>query len=94
MLFCRAVAIAPFYSFLDNGVKNMNNYRVDRNDSLNIPCGMNSILYIGENRNKAISMFKRASIGLDTWGGEDNGYGVLFSKWDDKKSAYNELETK
>ena len=72
----------------------MNTYRVDRSDSLNVPCGMNSILYIGDNRNKAISIFKRALIGLDTWCGENHGYGVLFSKWDDKKNDYIVLEGK
>ena len=87
-------AIALFCSVLDKGDRSMNNYRVDRNDSLIVPCGMNSILYIGDNRNKAISIFKRALIGLDTWCGENHGYGVLFSKWDDKKNDYIVLESK
>jgi len=54
----------------------------------------NAKSWVEENRNKANSMFKRASIRLDMWSNENNGYGVLFSKWDDKKNDYIVLDSR
>lgn len=59
----------------------MSDYRVDRVDSKHVPCGMNSILYIGNNFNKAIKIFNEAKTGFNQYNEKDESYGVVISKW-------------
>lgn len=65
-----------------------NNYRVDRVNSRRIPCGMNSILYIGDSWNTARAIFNAAQTGLDSWGKPNATYGVVISVWDASKNDY------
>jgi hypothetical protein len=59
----------------------MNKYRIDRADSQVTPCGMNSIIYIGDKASRARDCFYREHGGLDPWGKSNPQYGLLFSKW-------------
>ena len=45
------------------------------------PCGMNSIIYIGDDMNKAIRVFQNAVTGKDKWNNADPEYGVSLSIW-------------
>lgn len=58
----------------------MNKYRVDRNDSKSVPCGMNSIVYIGDNKRKARLTFVESNIGIDTWGQSNPDHGLTLSE--------------
>jgi len=68
----------------------MNKYRVDRvaKDSTICPCGMNSILHIGDNLSKARQYFLVSRSGFDTWNKPDASYGVALSQWNDVKRDY------
>lgn len=66
----------------------MNTWRVDRADSRVVPCGMNSIQYIGDSERKAIEWYNNCSTGLDPWSMRNDSYGVLLSKWDAAKNDY------
>lgn len=67
----------------------MNNYRVDRNDSeVRTPCGMNSLLYLGDSWDKARQIFNAADVGLDAWNQPNSRYGVTLSVWNDDKRDY------
>lgn len=59
----------------------MNTYRVDRNDCPKTPCGMNSIVYIGDSLGIAKRTFNITRPNIDTWGKEDETYGVVLSRW-------------
>lgn len=65
----------------------MNKYRVDRALSRRVPCGMNSILYCGDNWNKANAIFDNARCGVDTWSNENSAYGVILSVWHGQHSC-------
>lgn len=65
----------------------MNTYRVDRNNAPVTPCGMNSILYIGDNYQQARKVYDAAQTGLDAWGQPNATYGVVLSVWNGE-SAY------
>lgn len=65
-----------------------NSYRVDRANSRRVPCGMNSILYIGDNWEKARKVYAAAEIGRDSWNNENITYGVILSVWDSSKNDY------
>jgi hypothetical protein len=65
-----------------------NKYRVDRTDSLRVPCGMNSIVYIGARKGQASEAFSRAVPGLDAWNKPNPAYGVVLSVWDEQKQDY------
>lgn len=56
-------------------------YRVDRADSLHVPCGTNSILYLGNRAADARTTFYAAPTGIDPWGKPDPTYGLLLSRW-------------
>ncbi len=71
----------------------MNTYRVDRSTSRVTPCGMNSILYVGDSVIQARKVFAEAKPGLDPWNKPSN-HGVLFSCWCDVKRAYVPLKFK
>ena len=62
----------------------MTTYRVDRADSLRVPCGTNSLLYLGNRAADAQAAFYAASTGLDPWGKPDPTYGLLLSRWNDQ----------
>ena len=60
----------------------MPNFRVDRNDSkTSTPCGMNSILYLGDNRRDAQQVFDCAQPGFNHWNEPDKRYGVTLARW-------------
>ena len=59
----------------------MTTYRVDRADSLRVPCGTNSILYLGNRASDAQAAFYAAPTGIDPWGKPDPTYGLLLSRW-------------
>lgn len=65
-----------------------NTYRVDRVNSYRVPCGVNSIIYIGDNWEKARRIFAVTRQGTDTWGAPNAAYGVILSMWDDTKRDY------
>lgn len=59
----------------------MNTYRVDRVNSRRVPCGMNSIRYIGDNAKETHEVFSRLKPGFDVWDRLNCTYGVIFSVW-------------
>jgi hypothetical protein len=59
----------------------MNRFRVDRSDGLYVPCGMNSILYIGDSERLALRAFAQAQPGLNKSSQPNDSYGVVFSEW-------------
>ena len=59
----------------------MSQYRVDRVDSRTVPCGMNSILYLGDSYQQALRVFSKAETGLDAWNQPNPAYGVVLSSW-------------
>ena len=59
----------------------MNKYRVDRNNKRHVPCGMNSIIYLGDNLSEAKRRFQQTLTGFDWWSKVDNNYGVILSEW-------------
>ena len=63
----------------------MSQYRVDRVDSRTVPCGMNSILYLGDNWNAAMRVFSKAETGLDAWNQPNSRYGVILSVWNGQR---------
>lgn len=66
-----------------------NRYRVDRNNSIrSVPCGMNSILYIGDSLKSANSTFNTAVPGLDDWNKANPKYGVTLAEWNSSKNDY------
>lgn len=70
----------------------MNKYRVDRNNKRHVPCGMNSIIYLGDNLSEAKRRFQQTLTGFDWWSKVDNNYGVILSEWRD--GDYHIIETK
>ena len=67
----------------------MNNYRVDRAMSATVPCGMNSILYIGDSWREARRVYAATAPGKDAWGQPNDAYGVLLSVWSDNLRWYD-----
>lgn len=59
----------------------MNTYRVDRTSSRCVPCGMNSLLYLGDDPRAARRVFSEAQAGLDMWNQPNAAYGVILSVW-------------
>lgn len=72
----------------------MNTYRVDRNNKPLAPCGMNGILYLGDNYNAAMFAFNSAKVGIGAWGTPNESYGVVFSKWHPERRDYGVVGTK
>jgi hypothetical protein len=72
----------------------MNDYRVDRADSLYTPCGMNSIVLITSNQREAELVFNHTKPGLNAWNKPDPRYGVLLSKWSALANNYLPLKFK
>ena len=59
----------------------MNKYRVDRNNKRHVPCGMNSIIYLGDNLSEAKRRFQHTLTGFDWWSKVNASYGVVLSEW-------------
>lgn len=67
----------------------MNTYRVDRaREGLSPPCGMNSLLYLGESLNDALRVFHATPGGKDAWNNPDRTHGVMLSIWHPERNAY------
>ncbi len=66
----------------------MNTYRVDRAMSLVTPCGMNSILYIGDSAYEAAKVYNYADPGKDAWNQPNAAYGVILSVWNPDANDY------
>jgi hypothetical protein len=67
-----------------------NQYRVDRVSSRTVvvPCGINSILYMGNSWEEAKEAFAEAKPYFDTWDQPNILYGVILSVWDEDKNDY------
>jgi len=63
----------------------MNTYRVDRVNSRVVPCGMNSIRYLGDNAKEANDAFVKLKPGFDSWDNLNCTYGVILSVWDGER---------
>jgi hypothetical protein len=72
----------------------MSEYRVDRVDELRVPCGMNSIVYVGRSYSKALRIFNQTDTGIDPWGRPDASYGLALSQYDPHKRDYVITKTK
>jgi hypothetical protein len=63
----------------------MNSIRIDRVQhpqlGMSAPCGMNSLIYIGDDMRKALKTFHSVCVGRDAWGKADTTYGVSLSVW-------------
>lgn len=73
----------------------MNTWRVDRNLSAQeTPCGINSILYIGDSHRLATKMFNSTTPGKDSWGKPNESYGVTLACYNKAKGAYEIVRAK
>lgn len=72
----------------------MNDYRVDRADSKRTPCGMNSIMWIGNSEHQARVAFEMTEPGKDAWGKESATYGVILSRWSYAEGDYIVIASK
>ena len=59
----------------------LNKYRVDVSDSNIVPCGMNSIRYIGNNLKEANRVYNATKVGFTAWNKPNPDYGVILSEW-------------
>ncbi len=66
----------------------MNEYRVDRANSLQVPCGANSIVYIGDSFEDARYVYNQTDPGKDAWNQPNATYGVLLSVWNPDTHDY------
>jgi hypothetical protein len=72
----------------------MNTYRVDRADSLQSPCGMNSLLYIGDNIDEAVKVYTYHDPGKDSWNVPNSAYGIILSVWNAGANEYRVKRSK
>ena len=63
-------------------------YRVDVTTSRYVPCGMNSIKYLGDDRQDALAVFSETEVGKDVWCKPNAAYGVILSVWNQNKQNY------
>jgi len=63
-------------------------YRVDRVDTLKCPCGMASILYLGDSKREATQVLLDAELKLDKWNKPNDKYGVVLFEWYDLGKQY------
>jgi hypothetical protein len=66
----------------------MSKYRVDRALDSNTPCGMNSVLYLGNSEYHARKVFLASAPGKDPWNQDNPEYGVLLSMWNSVARDY------
>jgi len=76
------------------GKHTMNKFRVDTNNTKSAPCGMNNIRYIGDSASAARRAFDNSTIGIDAWGKVDPAYGIVMTKWSEKKGEYLVIDSK
>lgn len=71
-------------------------YRVDRmhKDETRVPCGMNSLRFLGDREHKALECFADENTGIDTWGKSNGQYGLVLSEWNNDTRDYNILRRK
>jgi hypothetical protein len=69
----------------------MNRYRVDRNNEPRAPCGMNSLIYLGDSYPAALRVFHSTKPGFDSWAKPNPKYGVVLSQWNEEKRDYTTL---
>lgn len=55
-------------------------YRVDRCEGI-VPCGMNSIRYLGDSLRDAQRVFNALEPGVDAWDKPDARCGVTLAEW-------------
>ena len=72
----------------------MNTYRVDRANSLQTPCGMNSLLYIGDSLDEAVKVYSYMDPGKDWWNVPNSAYGVILSVWNADANEYRVKRSK
>jgi hypothetical protein len=70
----------------------MNTYRVDKTDERRVPCGMNSIRYIGDSLKRARVAYNATQPGTDEWNQPKPHTFVILSKWNG--TDYAIIETK
>jgi hypothetical protein len=63
-------------------------YRVDRVDTLTAPCGMTSIIYLGDSKRDATQVLLDADLKLDKWNRHNDRYGVALFEWDINRQDY------
>lgn len=64
------------------------NIRVDRVNQRRVPCGMNSLRYLGDDFRKAKRTFDELDVGVDTWDQPNCTYGVILSVWNHGNNEY------
>lgn len=63
-------------------------YRVDRTDTLTAPCGMSSIVYLGDSLKEARQALINTDAGRDAWNQPNDKYGVVLFEWNQLKYDY------
>jgi hypothetical protein len=63
-------------------------YRVDRANSEFVPCGMNSIQYLGSSFKEARKVFNSIPSGYDVWNKPNSTYGLILSIWNEDTQDY------
>ena len=63
-------------------------FRVDRVDTLRCPCGMNSIIYLGDSKRDATQVLLDADLKRDAWNKHSDRYGVALFEWDNERRNY------
>jgi hypothetical protein len=66
------------------GVTMGTKYRVDRSMAKlggHPPCGMNSLLYLGDNEKLALEVFNVSPPGYSPWGSRNASYGITMAVW-------------
>ena len=64
------------------------NIRVDRVNQRQVPCGMNSLRYLGGDFKEAKRIFDELNVGLDAWNQPNCTYGVILSVWNPATNEY------
>ena len=64
------------------------NIRVDRVKQRQVPCGTNSIRYLGGDFREAKRIFDELHVGVDTWDQPNCNYGVILSVWNPVTNEY------
>ena len=64
------------------------NIRVDRVNQRQVPCGTNSLRYLGGDFRKAKRTFDELNVGVDTWDQPNCTYGLILSVWNSAQSQY------
>lgn len=69
-------------------------YRVDVANTLQVPCGMNSIRFLGDDLRDARWVFERWLPGFDSWYRPNASYGVVLSEYDGRLGDYRIIDHK